>query len=325
MKKKSKKTIGFLKFIIRRRKKLNLLKVIKKTTFLILFIVIWLFVYGLGVAAKENKLVDYQIEEFKNRASTEYTEIMFTIRGEKQIRRFFSVSRETSYELKDSRSAFYDESRLFLGQKGDIFVTQDSPLPHIPIVHQFVTFYFGGHAALNNGENRFIEAVGFLTGEDTFFEVVLHPGNKPHDFALTASVSSTNYWLDPSFRSPGNVAYPYFGAMYRSEFIGLRVKYITEEQIEGAVDYADSLVNRNLYNLLFFLDTKYKYYCTDLVSRAYQHVMVEESKQRSFSQALNDDGFITSVNDLILSKETYILFFVEVVDGIVNIYYLEDV
>jgi hypothetical protein len=69
----------------------------------------------------------------------------------------------------------------------------------------------------------------------------------------------------------------------------------------------------------------YKYYCTDLVSRAYQHALVDEKDQRNYSRALNDDGFITSVNDIILSRETYIAFYVEIRDDIVHIYYLEDI
>jgi hypothetical protein len=67
-----------------------------------------------------------------------------------------------------------------------------------------------------------------------------------------------------------------------------------------------------------------RYYCTDLVSRAYQSVMVEKDKQRHYSRALNDDGFITSVNDLILSKETYITSYFEVIDEVAHVYYLAD-
>jgi hypothetical protein len=53
--------------------------------------------------------------------------------------------------------------------------------------------------------------------------------------------------------------------------------------------------------------------------------MVPESEQTNYSKSLNDDGFITSVNDIILSEETYIAFYVEIIDDIVHIYYLEDV
>ncbi len=105
----------------------------------------------------------------------------------------------------------------------------------------------------------------------------------------------------------------------------MRVKDITETQINGAVAYADDKVDKSLYNFLFFLDMEYKYYCTDLVSRAYQDVMVPESEQTNYSKALNDDGFITSVNDIVLSEQTYITFYVEIIDEIVHIYYLEDV
>ncbi len=64
-----------------------------------------------------------------------------------------------------------------------------------------------------------------------------------------------------------------------------------------------------------------RYYCTDLVSRAYQDVMVEEDEQRECSRNLNDDGFITSVNDLILSKETYMTSYFEVIDEVAHVYY----
>ncbi|MFA5526370.1 MAG: YiiX/YebB-like N1pC/P60 family cysteine hydrolase, partial [Acholeplasmataceae bacterium] len=144
------------------------------------------------------------------------------------------------------------------------------------------------------------------------------------DYSATVSNSYTNYWMNPVYRSESDPEFPYYGTRYRNEFIGIRVKGITLEQIDGAVDYAQDKVGKNLYNFLFFLDMKYKYYCTDLVSRAYQSVMVEEDKQRSYSRALNDDRFITSVNDIILSDETYIIFYVEVIDDIWHIYYLED-
>ena len=67
-----------------------------------------------------------------------------------------------------------------------------------------------------------------------------------------------------------------------------------------------------------------KYYCTDLVSRAYQSALIDVKNQKTFSRSLNDDKFITTVNDLILSKDTYITIYVEIIEGIPHIYYLED-
>ena len=82
-----------------------------------------------------------------------------------------------------------------------------------------------------------------------------------------------------------------------------------------------------------------KYYCTDFVSRVYEEAyysaVLGDDNYRStgYAKKLNDDGFITSVNDLILSNDTYIHFYVEIneeiYDGnktiVQNIYYLEDI
>jgi hypothetical protein len=70
---------------------------------------------------------------------------------------------------------------------------------------------------------------------------------------------------------------------------------------------------------------QYKYYCTDFVSRAYQSVLVSEEDQGLYSNALNDDWFITSVYDILLSKDTFLTFYVEIKDEIMHVYYLEDI
>ena len=239
--------------------------------------------------------------------------------------RSHKVSRETYAELSDTRSVFYGSDRVYLGQKGDIFVSQKSPFPGIPVVHQWINFNFGGHAAIHNGNNRFIEAVGFPGPGETILDFIFHPGNQPHNFSATVNVTSSNYWLNPTFRYETDPDYKYYGNYYRNEFFGLRVKDVTPSQIDGAVNYANDKVDINLYNFTFALDMTYKFYCTDLVSRAYQSVIVDEKDQKNFSRALNDDHFITSVNDIILSKDTYLAFYVEIIGGIVHIYYLEDI
>lgn len=292
---------------------------------IIITLILMGMVYSLGKAVAENIQADNYIKRFKERGVFE-AEVNFEYSpGVFQTRRYYKVSRETSYELVDTRSVYYNNSRKFLGQKGDIFVTQDSPFPYSPLGHLFISYYFGGHAAIHDGNNRFVEAVGFPQGDETIFDFIFHPGDEPHDFSATVSKSGANYWLDPKYRNELDQEYPYYGSSYRKNFVGLRVKNITTEQIDGAVMYAEEKVNKNLYNFLFFLDMQYKFYCTDLVSRAYQSVMVEESRQRNYSRALNDDRFITSVNDLILSKETYMIFYVEIIDDVWHIYYLEDV
>ncbi|MFH0766761.1 MAG: hypothetical protein ABH890_01945 [Bacillota bacterium] len=314
---------SFLKVRIKNRKKRKI-TVIKVIIFILLTIP-GLFIYGFGVALSENIRVDNMIDDFKSRAQAEYVEEVINYNGVNQVRRYYEVSRETSYELNDTRSVFYDNTKTYLGQKGDIFVSQDSPFPDVPVIHQFISYYFGGHAAINNGENRFLEATGFPDDDETIWDIIFQPGNEPNDYSVTANLSNTNYWLNPRYRGTSDDAYPYFGPNYRKDFVGLRVKDITSDQIDGVVDFATSKVDLSLYNFTFFLDLKYKYYCTDFVSRAYQEVMVDEENQRDYSRALNDDRFITSVNDMILSKETYMIFYVEIVDEIVNIYHLEDI
>lgn len=309
-----------LKIKTKKKHKVTVGKVLKTLLILILMGMI----YSLGIAVAENIQVDRAIQNFKERSTfVEEVTIEYSL-GNYQTRRYHKVSRETSYELEDTRSVFYNDTKKFLGQKGDIFLSQQSPFPYNAWAHLFISYYFGGHAAINDGNNRFVEAVGFPEADETILDFILHPGDQPHNFSATVSNSYSNYWLNPVYRSESDPEYPYYGNKYRNEFVGLRVKHITAEQIDGAVSYAQSKVDKNLYNFLFFLDMEYKYYCTDLVSRAYQRVMVEENKQRNYSRALNDDRFITSVNDLILSDETYIIFYVEVIDDIWHIYYLDD-
>jgi uncharacterized protein YycO len=281
-------------------------------------------IFTIGKAVTKDILVRNEINYFKDRGVFEYEEEFEYQTGVFQTRRYYKVPRETSYETSDERSVFNDDSRKYLGQTGDIFLSQRSPFVGTFFVDQFISYYFGGHAALKTENNQFIEAVGFPDDDESILDIMRHPGDEPHDFSVTINRTSSNYWLYPNYRSEGTTEYPYFGSYYRDKFIGVRVKNVSEEQIQGAVDYADDKVDVNLYNFLFFLDMSYKYYCTDLVSRAYQDVMVEEDQQTNYAKALNDDGFITSVNDIVLSRETYMIFYVEIIDEIVHIYYLED-
>ncbi|HBG32446.1 MAG TPA: hypothetical protein DDW82_01705, partial [Acholeplasmataceae bacterium] len=243
--------LSFLKVNIKnknkkKKKKIHIFRVIK----FLLLLIIGGMVYSLGVAVSENIRVDRTIEAFKDRAvfeeevNFEYTSGVF------QVRRYYSVSRETSYELQDTRSVFYDSTRKFLGQKGDIYVTQKSPFPDSPAFHLFMSYYFGGHAAINNGENKFIEATGFPEDDETVWEIITQPGNEPNDYSVTASLTSSNYWLNPRYRPENAPEVPYFGRGYRKDFVGLRVKNSTQAQIDGVVEYGMDKVDVSLYNFL---------------------------------------------------------------------------
>ena len=301
--------------------KMNIKKVVKT----LMFIIISLLLFTLGKAITKDIIVNVEINRFKERAIFEYEENFEYYPGEMQHRKYYKVPRETSYEKNDKRNVFYDENKKYLGQTGDVFLSQESPFPNVFGIHQFISYYFGGHAAIKTNYNTFVEAVGFPSSDESLLDIITHPGDQPHDYSVTINETSSNYWLNPKYRSKESEDYPYYGSYYRSKFIGVRVKNIDEESIDKALDYALDKVDKNLYNFLFFLDMKYKFYCTDLISRAYQDVMVEKDKQSVYARSLNDDGFITSVNDIIISKDTYIAFYVEIINDIVHIYYLEDV
>jgi hypothetical protein len=296
----------------------NILQFIKVSTCVVLLGIVYSFGVALNLNAKTNQAFDTFIE----RSTFSHEEIRQTPSGE-EIRRYYTVSRET-YELNDKRNVFTNASKNTLGQSGDIFVTIQSPYPYLPLVDAFVSTFFGGHAAILDDQNTLFEATG-IGGEGlSMFNVILHPGNEPHDFDVTIA-NSNNYWLSPTRRNKDNPSYPYYGRYNRSEFAMLRVKGVNSEQIAGAVTYAKTQYeNERLYNYTFLLDSEYKYYCSDLISRAYQSVMVPEYRRRNYATVLND-RLTTSVIDLIVSEDTYIAALVKIEGNIVNIYYLEDI
>lgn len=285
-------------------------------------VVITGLIYSLGGVIRLDAVAQSEIDDFIQRATFEYEETRQLTYGE-EIRRYFTVSRET-FELDDPRNVFTDDSRITLGKTGDIFVTRQSPFPSVPVVHQWISFFFGGHAAILDSNNKLYEATGLGSSDTTIPEVILHPGDEPHNYGVTTAYSS-NYWLNPYRRSENDPSYPYYGRYNRNEFVTLRVKNTTEAMREGAVDFARrTYTGERLYNYTFFLDMKYKFYCTDLISRAYQDVLIPQDRQQEYSEALND-RFITSVNDLIISGDTYISSYVYIEGNVVNIYYLENI
>lgn len=286
-----------------------------------LFVLSGIF-YSFGYAMNMDLAAQKEIEQFKSRATFEY-QLVRAIGSQNETIKYYSVSRET-VELDDPRNVFYDDSRQYIGKEGDVIVTQQSPFPYVPVIGDFISYYFGGHAAIVNDQNQLYEATGISSGGDSILDVILHPGDQPHDFGVTA-VWSYNYWLDPNRRTESSLSYPYYGSYNRSEFLALRVSGITELDRKEAVEYAKNVYEQGyLYNYLYFLDMAYKFYCTDIISRAYQSAIVPDEMSRQYATVLND-RFITSVNDLIVDEQTYITVYVEIIDHVVHVYYLEDI
>jgi len=325
------------------------MKIIKRILKTILILSLMGIVYSFFFTTYEHFKVNKMINDFKKRGDIKNALIIDVSKnGLSYKRRYVNVPRETKHEINDKRNVFYDNDKNQLGMDGDIFVTRKSPFPEKFLIHQFVSYYYGGHAALlhyKNDRQYFIESTGFPDWEsESLFDYIFHKGYGDHDLTSTVYETGYNSWQTP--RS-GNYYYDYF---YRDKYIGLRpVNLFSDldnsdelynEYIEEAINMAKLKVeNEHLYNFLFFLNMKNKYYCTDLMGRvyeeAYERVFNEKEGYHSkgYAKKMNDDGFITSVNDLILSKDTFIHFYVEineeVIDGVKtiveSIYYLEDV
>lgn len=278
----------------------------KKVYNVLLVIIIGAIFYSFGIAVYENAKVDKMIREFKSQG---------VLNEEKstETRKYYEV--ESKIYLDEETYIEYD-GEFFMGNIGDILVTRESPFPELFGIHQFISYYFGGHAAMVIDKNEVIEIAGFPASGETIPEYIFHKvkyddvGNPNHDFVGAVLHTSSNYFL----RKYSD------GTYYRRKSIGLRVKSTAAERRE-AVDYINELCRKNvIYNYMFWLDTQEKYYCTDLMSRTYQSLKDGNGRQK---YTLNDDGFITSVNDMILSKDTIISTYFEVdKNGVEHVYYL---
>lgn len=291
----------------------------RKPLLILLCLILAGIFFSYGNTLKKNIEVRKQINLFLKR-SEEYSQQFYDTDINGTTIKYTTVSRETK-EKKDKRSVFYDFEKSLLGNTGDILVTRDSPFPQHKLLHEFISFYFGGHAALVN-EGFVYEATGMTNQEGAILSSIFHNPDKEHNIDTSVS-KKKNYWLRDDVRSKNDPSYKFYGPFYRPEFILLRVKSETEARIEGAVNFVKRTYEGNrLYNYLFFIDTKNKFYCTDLISRAYQAAFDNEFSV-SFPKVLND-RFITSVDDIILSEDTYIVAHVIINEGVVEITYIED-
>jgi uncharacterized protein YycO len=97
--------------------------------------------------------------------------------------------------------------------------------------------------------------------------------------------------------------------------VGLRVKAPYYDRFDAA-EFAKGLIGEK-YNYLFIFNTKNKYYCTDICSRIY-------SSEFGLDYKIDENGFYTSVPDLLLSNDTEISFVKYTKGDKVYIYYLKS-
>lgn len=325
------------------------MKRLKKILKLILLLAVFGLVYSFFFTTYENIKLNKVINDFKDRGELDERREM-KVSNFTYYRDYYIVPRETTDELNDQNNVFYDDNKTQLGINGDIFATKQSPFPNNALMHAFMSYYYGGHAAIINynelGSPSFLEATGYPASDETIFDYIFYDGVSEHNFNSTAYNRNDNYWQRPSL----NKFYDHVdGYFYRSKYMGLRAtnNFLGEEKEELYNEYVESAVNsakqivedERVYNFLFFLNMRYKYYCTDLVSRAYEEAFEkvynedEDYHAKGYAKKMNDDNFITSVQDLVLSRDTIMTFYVEINEEEINgetfyvesIYYLEDV
>ncbi len=112
--------------------------------YFILIIVIVLLINGVV----ENIIITHKISSFKSSA------VLVNVDVENGIK-YYCVSRETS-----NPSLNVVDGAYYVGSKGDIIVKRGSPYPEIPIFHELMTFFIGGHASYVIDSKTTIEVNG---------------------------------------------------------------------------------------------------------------------------------------------------------------------
>ncbi len=236
-----------------------------------------LFIVIGGITSGVSKYVysDILIENFKKRGVFDETSSSY-------LKRIYVI------ESNETRPTVFKEGiDYYPGDTADILITLKSELD-IPFVHDFISFFAGGHAAIVLGD--YTDAIDMVSNKNTVESSGLN-----EDFNL-ADTYTKEYWHD----------YPY-------PVIGLRVD-LTEEQRNLVVAKTMAMVFEP-YNFSFLFDTKNKSYCSDLVSKIYSSIGIN----------LNKDGFTTSIYDLLISDQTYISYYRYFdSNGIEYIYYLDS-
>ena len=282
----------------------------RKVLRLYLLIAICGILYSFGMATYENIKVDIEIKRFIHGA---------------ELVKVDELNRITYYVIKNENSssefsAFYDDEQLILGQPGDILMSTGSNAPQNLLIHGFVHYYFGKHAALVLDDGNIAEAAAAVNSAIDVLDNALWPRDK-ENISGTGIQFDDNYWLDSNFTRPTNPDYKYYHGFSSNEYFGIRVKNLTDENRTRVIELAEDIVDANsMYNYLFFINNKNGYYCTSFIKELYNKL----GKENGTSYNLDYDGFTVSVNDIVLARDTYMFSYFKVDDdGMGHLYYLE--
>lgn len=264
-------------------------RIMKVLEYVLIFVLVCCSIFILN-GTIEKIFVNKEIRDFKERGEYVGTE---TING--QNVKMYLVKAKYDYE-DVSRPSFnkvekYGVIKYYLGSKADITITSRNPLRMVDsglirdIVGFFSNNFYIGHATINitDDGSKYIESVGNLGSNNGVLE-------------------SYNSWVDTEIR----------GGDDTNRIVGLRLKNTTEEIRDNIAKEVQSKVGLE-YNFNFFIPKKDKYYCTDLISRT----------TKKYGIDINYDGMFSIGNDIILSKNTYLIFYIDRVSrGNFEFYYL---
>lgn len=254
----------------------------KKITKIISMSLVVFILFFLSTTLPEYVVINNEIESFMERGKLVETDIINKIK-------YYEVPRRAGEVDKPSFTSYHEDKYGFAGSYGDTFVTQESPFSgslDIPLAYEFVSFWFGGHAAIVSDE----------CDEDGYPEIIEATAlsKTPENNVVT---KTWNYWLYQE---------------YRDNFIGIRVKGATKNQYQDYANWAKDQLGMP-YNMSFIFNTDSTFYCSDLVSKGWAEQGYD----------LNEDAIVTTINDIVSSKDTYIFFYkyTDRTTGYQHIYY----
>lgn len=184
-------------------------------------------------------------------------------------------------------SLSYENGIIEAGVSCDIMINLNSSFT-FPILHEVLSFTIGGHAALNAYDY-----------DDFLYEITK---NNCLEVAYNELYNKVFYDYNDYWHS----------LEYTNSYIVLRVN-LTEEEKKIVFNKMVSMLGDD-YNLTFLLNQRENHYCSDLLTKAFKEVGIN----------LNQDGFITTMYDIITSRDTKIVMYKEYdkQNGIENYYYV---
>lgn len=171
-----------------------------------------------------------------------------------------------------------------IGAKGDIFVTSRNPIRDNPIMEIISELTWVGHS-------------GIIIDDDGEQTIEITGNRSPEDNVVKIY---DNDWVSFNDKKTKQIAL-------------LRVKNTTEEERNQMIEYAKSQLGKP-YNYTLLLNRAHTFYCSDLVSRSVASAGIN----------INYDYLATTGSDMFVSNNTYLVYYREVIDGKIYIYYLTE-